>query len=231
MAAHVHVHGKASEIFLGDESGDADLIGGLGGNAGARVTAPSTSKFKNDQRVLHGGRGNDRQGIPRLYAKTSDEQEIPDMYREAERAQYEFVARDQRERQGTAGTQISSIKQHPNDSLNYRDLLSGTMSDAMRENQQLSKLLGSRRTTDKITNDHQRQPSQDANESGGFIAALSGLIDNKLGHGLDKLVQTNQALHQQYQDEIKSMRMQQQDLINRSIASAAYPPQSPIQIS
>ena len=63
MATHLHMRGKASEsnqIFL-DESGDAELMGGLGVNAGARPPAPSTSKFKNDQRAVHNGRGADRQ--------------------------------------------------------------------------------------------------------------------------------------------------------------------------
>ena len=58
----------------------------------------------------------------------------------------------------------------------------------MKGDQQLSKLIGSRRTTDKITADQNAQTSQDQNESRGFIAALSGLIDNKLDQGLDKLV-------------------------------------------
>ena len=33
-------------------------------------------------------------------------------------------------------------------------------------------------------------------DSGKFIAAISGLIGNKIEQGLDKLVQTNHALHQ-----------------------------------
>ena len=42
-----------------------------------------------------------------------------------------------------------------------------------------------------------RQVSQEINpnKSGEFIAAISGMIDNKLNQGLDKLMQTNQALH------------------------------------
>ena len=36
---------------MGEESGDAELIGGLGGvNLGARPKAPSTSKFQGDKR-------------------------------------------------------------------------------------------------------------------------------------------------------------------------------------